>query len=147
MAPFMNVNAARTYFSFFSAKMHVPVFAKDWRRLKVVIRRYRPFVTSTHDFEIVAGGEPHAPVLEVRGEIDVASAAQLTSAISDVIDRGVPRLRVDLSGVTFIDSSGMSALVRADLKSKALGTQLSLVGATGNARRSIELCGLTALLT
>jgi anti-anti-sigma factor len=104
------------------------------------------FVTSAHAFRIEARGEPHAPVLEVHGEIDVASAPLLIQAINDVIDRGVPRLLVDLAAVSFIDSSGMSALVRADLKAKALGTRLHIRNATGNARRSIELCGLNALL-
>ena len=104
-------------------------------------------MTSVHEFRIVAGGEPHAPVLEVHGEIDVATAAQLTQAIGEVLDRGVPRLLVDLAAVSFIDSSGMSALVRADLKAKALGTQMRIGNAAGNARRSIELCGLSSLLS
>ena len=83
------------------------------------------------DFRIVSAGEPHAPVLEVHGEIDVATAPQLTTAISEIVDRGVPWLLVDLAAVSFIDSSGMSALVRADLKAKALGTHLRIRNATG----------------
>jgi anti-sigma B factor antagonist len=51
-------------------------------------------------------------VLMVRGDIDMDSAEFFSSAMERAVSLGVP-VAVDLSGVTFIDSSGLHALVRA----------------------------------
>ena len=53
------------------------------------------------------------PQLLLSGEIDIASADALRNAGARAVDSLGPsdRLDVDLSGVTFIDSSGLGALV------------------------------------
>jgi anti-sigma B factor antagonist len=48
-------------------------------------------------------------VLRLRGELDLATAEKLTDGLSGLQDSDVV---VDLSGLTFIDSSGISVLVR-----------------------------------
>jgi anti-anti-sigma factor len=103
-------------------------------------------VTAARPFEIVAGGPRWAPVIEVHGELDIATAPELTRAVREAFDRGAPRLVIDLTGCTFIDSTGMSKLVQAHLTGKALGTKLSLRGAMGISRRALEACGLITLL-
>jgi anti-sigma B factor antagonist len=108
--------------------------------------RYRVKVASEETFDVVVSGTPRAPVLNVHGELDFATAIVLTRAVNEIMDRGVPTLALDLTGVSFIDSSGMSALVRANLRSQALGTRLTIRGAMGNARRAIDACGLGSLV-
>jgi anti-sigma B factor antagonist len=93
-------------------------------------------------FEIVVREVGGAPVVELHGEIDAAASRDVIGAISKILHRGVPRVTVDLANVTFIDSSGMSALVRVNLQAKALGSQFSLRNAAGNARRALQVCGL-----
>jgi len=63
-------------------------------------------ITHAHD----ASG---APLLWVSGEIDLATSDRLTSAISAAATAGTRRLVLDLSGATFIDSSGVRALITA----------------------------------
>jgi anti-sigma B factor antagonist len=101
---------------------------------------------ATAQFDIVTSGPRWAPVLEVRGELDIATAPELTRAVRAVFDQGTPRLIIDLTNCTFIDSSGMSKLVQAHLTGKALGTKITIRGAIGNARRALEVCGLITLL-
>jgi anti-anti-sigma factor len=103
-------------------------------------------MTSARAFEIVVSGESWAPILDVHGELDIATASELTRVVGEVFDRGTPRLIIDLTHCTFIDSSGMGKLVRANLTAKAAGTKLSIRGAMGNARRALEICGLIGLL-
>ena len=51
-------------------------------------------------------------VVDAVGEIDMATAPQLAAALGAVSDRAT-RVVVDLSAVSFLDSSGLSALVQA----------------------------------
>lgn len=83
-------------------------------------------------------------LVRLEGEVDMATAKQL-----DIALRELPRLRVtvDLSGLTFMDSSGLNALVRAHREFAAEGGELSLEGARQNIRKVFEVSGLTFLLT
>src|SRR5690348_1668548 len=53
-------------------------------------------------------------VLNVAGEIDIATADILRSALERARESGRRDIWVDLSDVTFMDYSGLNALVRAD---------------------------------
>ncbi|MFG2167849.1 STAS domain-containing protein [Micromonospora chersina] len=50
-------------------------------------------------------------VLEVRGEIDMATSPQLREGLQRLVDAGDRQVVVDLAGVGFMDSSGLGALV------------------------------------
>lgn len=86
------------------------------------------------------------PEIVVYGELDVETAPQVAERLNEVLDSGAPVVVVDLGGVPFIDSRGMAALVRGHVRATALGTKFSIRGATGNARRALDLCGLLELL-
>jgi anti-anti-sigma factor len=86
-------------------------------------------------------------VVTAAGEIDVACSDQLLRALVDAVERTpTPRqLCCDLSGVTFIDSTGIAALVAAKHASENAGTEMMLAGAFGHVRRVLELTGVEAL--
>lgn len=50
-------------------------------------------------------------VIEAYGEIDIASAGELRAMIDSSLGIGVDRLIVDLSGIRFMDSSGLNVLI------------------------------------
>jgi anti-sigma B factor antagonist len=52
-------------------------------------------------------------VIAVRGELDMLTVPALRAAIDDVIDSGVPRVVLDLTEVSFIDSVSLAAIVNA----------------------------------
>lgn len=52
-------------------------------------------------------------VLEVHGEIDVASSGELRKRLRDAVDDGATRLLVDLGDVTFLDSIAMAGIIGA----------------------------------
>ena len=58
------------------------------------------------DLEIAVDVGDDIVVVEVRGEIDRANAHRLEQGLNDVTRENVPRV-VDLTGVTFIDSTGL----------------------------------------
>jgi anti-sigma B factor antagonist len=50
-------------------------------------------------------------VIEAYGEIDIASAGELRAMINSASELGADHLIVDLSGIRFMDSSGLNALL------------------------------------
>jgi stage II sporulation protein AA (anti-sigma F factor antagonist) len=81
------------------------------------------------------------PTLHVRGEIDMAVSDWFSAELARQIASMPPPIVLDLRGVTFIDSSGLSVLVTI-----ARTTSLKICGASDAARRVIELAGLSEFL-
>ncbi len=65
-------------------------------------------------------------VLEVHGEVDVASSGELRERLRTVAERGEQRILVDLSDVSFIDSIAMAGIVGAQRR-LAPGGRLAIV--------------------
>jgi anti-anti-sigma factor len=85
-------------------------------------------------------------VLSVRGEIDIATAGILRSALEEALESGRRDTWVDLSEVTFMDSSGLNALVQADHDFAGHNGRLTVICPTGPVRRTLELTGLAGEL-
>lgn len=62
----------------------------------------------------------------MRGQLDVDSATVLGTALDQVLDRPAPRIVVDLSGVEFCDSTGLSAFVVGHNRARRAGGWLRL---------------------
>ncbi len=87
-----------------------------------------------------------ALVLAVIGEVDLLSAEQVGDAVSAALARRPRVLVIDLSAVTFLDSTGLSVLAQAHA---AGGPDIAVRVVTtgeGLARRAITLTGLDQLL-
>jgi anti-sigma B factor antagonist len=80
--------------------------------------------------------------LTVSGELDLATAPRLRATVGDLMGQGVRHLEIDLDGVTFIDSSGMGALLWAWNRLDAAGGELHAVHVHGAAARALELAGI-----
>ena len=72
---------------------------------------YAPLVDLTVDCTVEGTGPSSVNVLSVAGELDVHTAPPLRTAVEKVPPTG--RLLLDLSGLTFMDSSGLGVLVLA----------------------------------
>lgn len=80
-------------------------------------------------------------VLRVAGEIDMASADVFRDRLLAGLER-VDSLEVDLSRVTFMDSSGLSALVQMHKKAAASDKKVVLVDLSAITARLLEITGL-----
>lgn len=69
-----------------------------------------------------------ALILHVRGELDVATAPQLEDAVAAVAG-GPADLVLDMKGLTFVDSSGLTALVRVHKVVSARSGSVTVRGA------------------
>lgn len=91
------------------------------------------------DFVVdVAPNRDHVVVAPV-GELDMATVPQLREAIEDLLDQRWDHLVVDLTGVTFIDSTGLELLLREEGQTSG---SFELIVPPGQVERAIELTGL-----
>lgn len=85
-------------------------------------------------------------IVHVSGEIDVTSAAVLRDALEALIADGRRRLTLDLSGVTFMDSTGLGIVVGRLKRLARHGGTMTVVVAHDRVRRVFSITGLDQLL-
>jgi len=84
-------------------------------------------------------------IVSVAGELDIATAEQAYSYLSEVIDgrlKGSAPVTVDLSGLTFCDASGLGVLARAARYARQKGRQLALASARPSLLKIMRITGL-----
>ncbi|MFC0004097.1 STAS domain-containing protein [Micromonospora siamensis] len=84
--------------------------------------------------------------LRLVGELDMSTAAELNAAIDQLAADGHRHLVVDLSELTFCDSTGIAAFVRGDNQAAAEGGWLRVTGASGRVQRVLVITGLADVL-
>lgn len=78
-------------------------------------------------FSVTTSTAHGLPVVAVQGEVDISSVKAFSDAVAGRLDDGARSLVVDFLGVTFLDSSGLSALVRAHRGCEGAGGVLAVV--------------------
>jgi anti-sigma B factor antagonist len=81
-------------------------------------------------------------IVSVTGELDIATAEQAYSYLSEVIDGRPAPVTVDLSGLTFCDASGLGALARTARHAREKGRQLMLTSARPSVLKIMRITGL-----
>ena len=81
-------------------------------------------------------------VLTLAGEVDVASAPRLRDRLVQLITDGPPQLVVDMSGLSFIDSMGLGALVSGLKRARAHDGDLRLAGASDHVAKVLAITRL-----
>jgi anti-sigma B factor antagonist len=76
------------------------------------------------------------------GELDLATVPRLEAELARLRDAGVRSLMLDLRGLTFMDSTGLSLTLRWSLEASRDGFDFSLVRGEGAIRRLFELTGM-----
>jgi anti-sigma B factor antagonist len=83
------------------------------------------------------------PTVVCHGEIDVATVPELDRLLRDVVDRRRGEtIRVDMADVTFIDSSGLGALVSALKRARDDQGTIVVENIEGAPRKVFEITGL-----
>ena len=83
----------------------------------------------------------------IQGELDHHRAKQVMAELDDQIDTALPkRLTVDLSQLTFTDSSGIAVLLRAYHRMGQLGGSMEVCHTPDQARKVFFAAGLQKLM-
>lgn len=86
--------------------------------------------------------------IAMSGEIDLSNAVSVQDGVFSAITNHLVSVRIDLSGVTYLDSAGLRILFALADRLRLLQTSCTVVAPVGSpTRRVIELSGLDNLVT
>ena len=84
------------------------------------------------------------PVVTIAGEIDIATADEAKTFLSDIIDTEPLPTIVDVSGVTFCDAAGLGMFATVAAHGRDLERPVRLMGARPSLVRIMRITGLDA---
>jgi len=85
-------------------------------------------------------------VVTAAGDVDLTNAESLRDALLSALNAGALGLVVDLTATTFLDSAGVTALVRASRRSAATEATLRIAVTAGPVLRVLNLVGIDQLI-
>jgi len=84
-------------------------------------------------------------VLELSGELDYHSSPELREKLSELTAKQAPKILVNLSGIDYMDSSGIATFVEAFQKTKRYQGRLILAELTATVRGVFEIAKLDSI--
>jgi anti-anti-sigma factor len=84
--------------------------------------------------------------IALRGELDVSTVPRFNSALSDARVRSCHKLVVDLSELTFMDSTGLSAVLVAEMHARTRGQGFAVVRGPRHVQELFRLTGVDHFL-
>ena len=84
-------------------------------------------------------------VVGLRGELDIQYAASAVAAFDHALDRSPSVLAADLRGLSFMDSSGVHALIDAERRCRTQGARFFVIRGTAAVDRVLSVLGLDRL--
>lgn len=101
-----------------------------------------PSDSQTLSVTVVQHGDTRA-VVSVGGELDMDTATLLHHQLAAQVTQGRANLVLDLSGVPFMDSSGLNIVLRGINETRQLHGRLLLAAPTDAVRRLLDLTGIS----
>ncbi|MEA2213081.1 MAG: anti-sigma factor antagonist [Solirubrobacteraceae bacterium] len=98
------------------------------------------------DFRVEVRTEGRAAVVVVRGELDLATSPELEDQLRRIWDTGSEQLVIDLRELEFMDSTGLSVIVKAHQRLTDEGRRLTLVRGSQQVQRLLDLTGVSERL-
>ena len=97
-------------------------------------------------FRVELRTENRASVLVITGELDLSSTPELEGHLAEAFRSDVKQVIVDLRELEFIDSTGLSVLVKANQQAHEAGCEFGIVNGGAQVRRLLSLTGVTERL-
>ncbi len=85
-------------------------------------------------------------VIELSGDFDLYSAPGFTRAITELMGSGAYKLKLDLTEVRYLDSSGVGSLIKILQSAKHSGSAIVFCGITGAPRRILQMSNILLLM-
>jgi anti-anti-sigma factor len=96
--------------------------------------------------QIVVSEQGATTVIALEGEWDLAQQPATRDAVRKALERPPERLVLDLSRLSFIDSSGVHGVIDLSMRAARQGIGLAIIPGPRAVQRVFELCGLTERL-
>lgn len=85
-------------------------------------------------------------VLSLDGRLNMVTASRLRDVVNSTVENGFPRVVIDLSGVDFIDSSGLGALISGLKTARQAGGDLRITSPTEQVQLVLQLTNMERVL-
>jgi anti-sigma B factor antagonist len=86
--------------------------------------------------------EKSSPVIPLEGEIDLHVSPRIAATVNSTLANKPPKLVIDLTKVSYIDSSGLAVLIEAMQNVERYGGKFALVGLQEEVRPIFEIARL-----
>lgn len=103
-------------------------------------------MTDTTGLDVRTAARDPVAVVELSGDLDIAATTALDPDLEQRFAEHDNHVVLDLTDVVFVDSTGLSSLVRAMKTLQRGGRRLALVVAPGIVARALEVTGLERTL-
>ncbi|SRR6266508_2841488 len=100
---------------------------------------------ATFNFDLEVDRDAGGARIALRGELDLGTAGRLERCLADAHERGEPVL-IDMRELTFIDSTGLCALLRARERAEETRCPLTMLRPAGQALVTLRQSGAERLL-
>ena len=86
--------------------------------------------------------QPEPSIISLEGEIDLHESPNVRESLKPLIEKKAPRIYVDMTEVTYIDSSGLAVLIDAMLRIANYGGKFGLIAIRPAVRTVLEIARL-----
>jgi anti-anti-sigma factor len=94
------------------------------------------------NFEVTVRDADQTVVIGLRGELDLTSSPALEQELESGSASAAPLVVVDLRELEFMDSTGLSVLVRAHQRAEETGQRFGLINSSQQVQRLLTLTGV-----
>jgi anti-sigma B factor antagonist len=82
----------------------------------------------------------------LKGDCDLYAAPAFAKSMQSRICSGAKKLRIDLAGVAYLDSTGVGALIRILQEAKRSGCEIRFRGIEGSPRKVLKMSNILAIM-
>lgn len=90
----------------------------------------------------MADTKPTTGILALEGEIDLHRSEEIKETLRPLVDQKTPRVLIDMSRVSYIDSAGLAVLIETLQRVTTYGGTFGIFGLRGSVRSIFEIARL-----
>jgi anti-sigma B factor antagonist len=98
------------------------------------------------NFDLETETEGSSALIRIRGDLDLQVVEQVTDALTRIESEEPEVLVIDLSRLTFMDSSGMGTLAAAHIRALEAGRRFAIVRPPAGVRQAFDRTGLNEVI-
>lgn len=98
-------------------------------------------------FQVAVENYNGKALLRAQGEIDLATVDLLDMAVANALQDGLSHVVIDMSEVSFMDSTGIRSLLTNSERVNEAGGKMSIVLSGGPVARTLSVTGVDSLLS
>jgi anti-anti-sigma factor len=99
------------------------------------------------NFDLETETEGSSALLRIRGDLDLQVVDQVTEALTQIEAAGPELLVIDVSRLTFMDSTGMAAIAAAHIRALEAGRRFAIVRPPAGVRQAFDRTRLDEVIT